>query len=200
MINALVYDIEIIKAIPSKHEERLEGILYCDGWHDHANMGVSVIGAYDFVESRYRVFCQDNFKEFFELCANRDTLIGFNTIGFDNKVLRYLRCCKATLDDLSKQYDILDQVYQSAGHRFKGSGLDSLCNLNDIGSKSGNGALAPVQWQRGEYGSVIDYCLQDTKLTRDLFVLCQKESIATTRGALKLRKILEDQVLVLDRE
>jgi hypothetical protein len=62
MINtALVYDLEIIKAIPERDGSRLDGYDYCEGWHDHANMGVSVIGAFDYVEQRYRVFCWSNF-------------------------------------------------------------------------------------------------------------------------------------------
>lgn len=35
-------------------------------------------------------------------------------------------------------------------------------------SKSGNGALAPVEWQRGNIGNVIDYCLHDVYLTKRL--------------------------------
>ena len=50
-----------------------------------------------------------------------------------------------------------------------GYGLDACCNANGIGSKTGNGALAPIDWQQGRIGSVIDYCLQDIKLTEQLF-------------------------------
>ncbi len=31
--------------------------------------------------------------------------------------------------------------------------------------------MAPVDWQRGHHGKVIDYCLNDVKLTRQLFEL-----------------------------
>lgn len=56
----LVYDIEIIKAIPQKDSPKKQGIEYCKGWHDHQNMGISVIGAYSFEDDRYRVFTKDN--------------------------------------------------------------------------------------------------------------------------------------------
>lgn len=46
-MSVIVYDIEIIKAIPGRNGEREEGIEYAEGFHDHANLGVSVIGAYD---------------------------------------------------------------------------------------------------------------------------------------------------------
>ena len=32
-----------------------------------------------------------------------------------------------------------------------------------------HGALAPVDWQRKKFGSVIDYCLNDIALTKRLF-------------------------------
>lgn len=40
-MNALIYDIEIVKGIPDKKKTMLEGIEYCAGWEDHANMGIS---------------------------------------------------------------------------------------------------------------------------------------------------------------
>jgi hypothetical protein len=35
--------------------------------------------------------------------------------------------------------------------------------------KSGEGANAPIEWQRGNVGAVIDYCLNDVKITKRLF-------------------------------
>ena len=43
----LVYDLEIVQAIPQRNKAKEPDIVYCAGWEDHANMGVSVIGAYD---------------------------------------------------------------------------------------------------------------------------------------------------------
>ena len=50
----VVYDIEIQKGILGKKEKPVPGIEYCNGWNDHANMGISVICAYDYEEDRYR--------------------------------------------------------------------------------------------------------------------------------------------------
>lgn len=109
----LIYDIEIVKAIPPKDDkERLPDIEYCAGWHDHAGMGVSVIGAYDYVEDRYRTFCQDNFDEFRDLIECHDQIVGFNSIPFDNQV-----CRVADVADIpeEKSYDILREVWAGAG-------------------------------------------------------------------------------------
>jgi hypothetical protein len=195
-MDALVYDLEIVKGIPNKGEPLERGIEYCGGWTDHRGMGISVIGVYDFLEDRYRVFCKDNFQEFFDLIDERALRIGFNNVGFDNKVLNALEGY-APYDDLDSSdvmpskgyYDILQELYLCAGRRFKGSGLNNICELNGLGSKSGHGALAPVLWQRGQVGAVIDYCLNDIKMTKDLFLLSQKGPIKSPQGLLNLRRV-----------
>lgn len=204
MIDGIVYDIEIIRGIPGKGEDPIEGIEYCAGWHDHANMGISVIGVYDFVEDRYRTFCTDNLDEFFKLCAMRTHLISFNGIGFDNKVLdRHIsnEPSELCMAGLGSHYDLLREMWICCGYNpdkfywrtHGGFGLDASCSANDLGGKTGNGALAPVHWQQGKIGSVIDYCLQDVKLTRDLFLLSQRGPIKNPKGGvLNLRRIINE--------
>lgn len=169
----LAYDLEIVKAIPEGRPE--PGIDYCAGWDDHANMGISVIGAFDFKESRYRVFCKDNFQAFVELAHERWPLVSFNGLAFDNRVIEATigfaipeaRCC-----------DLLVAIWQAVrlGPQFEypshaGYGLDAVCAATFGRQKTGHGALAPVLWQRGEIGAVIDYCLNDVALTKSLWEL-----------------------------
>lgn len=171
----LIYDIEIVRAIPNKDGSRLEGIEYCEGWHDHANMGISVIGAYDYAEDRYRVFCKDNFGEFMKFVAGSHLLVGFNNIPFDNQVLNLeLGEPDWRIPD-GRCYDLLRESWAAAGlgpnfeyPSHAGYGLDAICARNFGTRKSGNGALAPVLWQRGQIGEVIDYCLNDVRLTKQL--------------------------------
>lgn len=171
-MNAIIYDIEIVNAIPNRDGTREDGIVYCGGWHDHAGMGVSVIGVYDYTEDRYRVFCRDNFPIFEEACKGK-MLVGFNSIPFDNAVISADLGVALPEDHC---YDILRETWAAAGlgpkFDFKthgGYGLDAMCKANFGTKKSGNGALAPVLWQRGQIGEVIDYCLNDVRLTKQLF-------------------------------
>ena len=170
----LIYDIEIKKAIPSNSRKRLESIEYCDGWHDHANMGVACIGVYDYFEDRYRVFMDDNLEDFFHLCDARDLLVGFNSIAFDNAVLN-AGAGVPLLNEPNKFYDLLVELWKGAGlgptfesMSHAGFGLDAVCKVNFGTVKSGHGALAPVDFQQGRIGSVIDYCLNDVRLTKQL--------------------------------
>lgn len=165
----LIYDIEIKKAIPSKNKPRLEDIDYCEGWTDYGNMGISVVCVYDYATDRYRVFTDSNKDEFFLLLDSSDVIVGFNNIGFDNNIIN--TCWDMMPED--KCYDILREIWAGAGlspdfnrETHSGYGLDDVCGVNFGLQKSGNGAMTPVEWQRGLYGNVIDYCLYDVKLTK----------------------------------
>lgn len=172
----LIYDIEIVNGILDfrKGESAIEGIKYCKGWDDHGGMGISVIGAYDYKEDRYRVFTDSNKSEFLKLIDAGRLLVGFNNIKFDNKVIR--AAWGFEIDDVGC-YDILQEVWSGAGlgseynhETHKHYGLDMCCraNFNNL-EKTGHGALAPVMWQQGKIGDVIDYCLQDVRMTKILF-------------------------------
>jgi len=167
----IVYDVEIIKAIPSSNEKRISGIEYCQGWGDHANMGISVICAYDYAEQRYHVFCEDNFKEFKSLVLN-NFVVGFNSESFDDKV------CDANGICVNTGYDILREVYKAKGSepypekfdsRYKGYGLNALAQLTLGAQKTGHGAPAPIDWQLGNIGKVISCCINDVRITKELF-------------------------------
>lgn len=181
MSNALVYDIEIEKGILGRGEQPHDGIEYCAGWHDHANMGISVIGAYDYKADRYRVFMRDNFPEFIALCGQRAPLVSFNGLSFDDMVIR---ASGLAMPDKTPRYDLLVEIWKASGlgPKFQypshaGFGLDACCEANFGTRKTGNGALAPVLWQRGEIGQVIDYCLNDIKLTKQLFDMVLTEEV-----------------------
>lgn len=172
-MKCVIYDIEIVKAIPDRKQIPDPHVLYCDGWHDHENMGISVVGAYDYNEDRYRVFFEDNKEEFNSLIKNSDLLITFNGLSFDNKVIE---SNWFPVPDDTDHYDILVETWAAHGlsstFNYKthgGFSLDTLSEVNFGQKKTGNGALAPVHWQKNRRGTVVDYCLQDIRLTKLLF-------------------------------
>lgn len=173
----LVYDLEIIKAIPPKSGQFLGGIEYCENWQDTANMGISVIGTYDYLTNQYQIFLEDNFDEFVALARSHSTLVGFNNIKFDNAVL----IDSGLSMPRSGYYDLLVEIWAGAGLESEfqypshaGYGLDAVCSANGLGGKTGRGDLAPVLWQQGKYGQVINYCLNDVLLTKRLLDLVLK--------------------------
>lgn len=134
-------------------------------------MGISVIGAYEYRSDRYRAFMSDNFDAFQAAVSSADVVIGFNSLTFDNAL------CRANGLEVSdaKSFDILVEVWRGAGlgtayedPTHAGFGLDACCKANFGTSKSGRGDLAPVDWQHGKIGNVVDYCLNDVRLTKQL--------------------------------
>jgi hypothetical protein len=171
-LDVVVYDIEIKKCIPDRGKQNDPSLEYCNGWGDHANMGISVLAAYDTRAGLPRVFCADNLDEFQKLIAGR-TVAGFNNQGFDEKVLL------AHGIHVTSSYDLCCEVRVACGEgRAYGKGtrggrtLDAIAAANLGVKKSMSGSLAPVAWQRKKHGEVIDYCLRDVMLTLALLERC----------------------------
>jgi hypothetical protein len=174
-MKTVVYDIEIAKAIPNRKEPMMPNIKYCNGWHDHKGMGISCIVTYEVEKDSYRVFMKDNFIEFEQLLVEADIVVGFNSVRFDNKVIEANRVYVPGLKE--KSFDILREIWTEKGldpdkfgRSHWGYNLDGLAEANLGTEKSGNGALAPIWFQQGEYGKLIDYCLKDVEITKNLYL------------------------------
>ena len=208
----LIYDCEIIKGIipDYKNEKPLEDIEYCKGWDDFENMGISVIGTYNnwtkeqiaFVDGQvardnawkpeYKVLSD------FQLLLNEcDVLVGFNNQHFDDNLIK---ANGFTIPDKVVNYDILVEMWRAVGIQppfvyptHAGYSLKQTCEANGLPAKSGDGANAAIQWQRGQYQEVIDYCLNDIKITTELFrkIVNNDGWIINPKNKIKLRGIKE---------
>jgi hypothetical protein len=177
----VVYDLEIIRGIPKKGEPRSPDIEYCSGWDDHANMGVACLCAFDGGAVLtgevlpYRVFTDPTaWRDFLHMVFRRPwptTFWGYNNVRFDNKVLAASgwdvpRLCGDLLAELWAHAGLSRDKYSRKSHG--GYTLDNVAKVNGLGGKSGSGGHAPILWQRGFHGRVIDYCLKDVALTTKL--------------------------------
>lgn len=173
MGNRLSYDIEIKKAICGRGETRLDGIEYVEGgWSNHSDMGISVLCAWDSTAKMPLVFCDDNIHDFPIVAERFDYICSFNGVNFDRKVL----AANGLEYDPAKDYDVLRELWIADGldpDRFNprthgGYGLDNCASVNFGMNKTGNGAEAPIWYQRGQYGNLITYCMRDVMLTARL--------------------------------
>ncbi len=174
----LIYDAEIIRAIPAREEPRLDGIEYCLSWGDKAGMGIAVICAYQ-MGGGFRVFLEDNFEAFKELAADPETLlIGHGNRSFDDPLIE---ACLGVRIPPERSWDLMRQVqrHQPPG-KAHGPSLQALCVANFLPGKSGSGAFAPILWQRGKRGQVIDYCLNDVDQTVKLIELVIEHRLRDT--------------------
>jgi len=176
MKHFLVYHVEILRAIPPKDSPRLETIEYCDGWHDFAGMGISVIGFFDSAyPATYQIalgFDTDALNDF-EALASERVVIGFNSRGFHDKVMG------AHGYSIHSDFDLLHEVRLASGQpptyergvTRAGYSLDALAWSNLDEGKISKGDVAPIDWQQGRKSKVINYVLHDIYLTHELLTL-----------------------------
>jgi hypothetical protein len=166
----LVYDTEILKAIP--YGDLIRDIEYCKGWTDYEGMGISVIGFWLTHKDEPEV---SSVMQVFKLVTEgyaHYPVVGFNSANFDDKLMA------AHGITIKTTYDVLEQVRIAAGfgahhtsvRRGYSYKLDAIAQANGM-AKTGNGALAPVLWQQGKHQEVKDYCLNDVRITRNILEL-----------------------------
>lgn len=178
----LIYDIETLCPVLTKDTTPLPGIEYATSFQDWAGLGIACLCCYLMDKDKYRVFDSYNMGEFAALLQEHDVIVGFNNYKFDDNLLLHF-----DIADVSKlrsaSYDILRQVYVGLGlnpdgpfydKKYKGNNLNKIAEINLNEGKVLDGHLAPVLWQQGQRAKVIDYCLDDVRLTRKLYELIVK--------------------------
>jgi len=192
--DAVIYDCEIRRIIPSPGKLQVEGLEYCNGWSDFDNMGISVIAAYDMATMTPHVFLRDNWDAFMELVSRRDHLIGFNSLRFDDLL------CKAAGINVKTTYDLMIESKISCGfgpqQRIQGFSLDKLCFENfGVGKNVDGSQSAPKDWQRKKSGRVINHCCVDMSLTLKLLLKGWQEGLKCPvnheKAPKKLRTLIE---------
>ena len=174
-MRAFIFDSEIKNCIPSRDTtngagEGIEHLEYCDGWGDFEGMGISILGGWDTKTKSYLFFDDHNQDEFKKLVEEVDLTVGFNSIRFDNKLIK--ACWDFDIQGKIGHFDIRAALSKKVKKR-KGT-LDFLANLNLNYGKIGNGAMAPILWQRRKYAELVSYLAHDIKMTRDLFGIIMK--------------------------
>lgn len=127
-------------------------------------LGISVAGVYSYAKDAFFALEEHELSRLGEILKDTEHVIGFNIKHFDIPVMEpYLG-----QDSFSKiaVTDLFEHVLNSLGHR---AGLGALAKATLGEGKSGHG-LEALQWFReGRVEEVKKYCLDDVRLTRDLF-------------------------------
>ncbi len=166
----IILDGEIKNAIPTE-APRVAGINYCEGWHDFKGMEVSVICAHLVRAGTTHVFLDDNLDDLAYMIGKCQWVAGFNSIKFDEPLLE---ACWGIKIPGKKSFDFKREIVKAAGldpmvRHHAGFSLERCCGANTGALKNGHGALAPIWWQQGKRGRVIDYCLGDVSMLTGLF-------------------------------
>jgi len=126
-------------------------------------LGVTVVGLYDYKTGQYKAIEEKDIARLEERLAQKPLVIGFNHKRFDMPVLRpYLHFDPSTLPML----DIMEEIQNVVGHRVS---LESVAQATLGTGKSGDGLDAIRFYRNGEMDKLKKYCLDDVKLTKELY-------------------------------
>ena len=132
------------------------------GWDHVDKLKISVACAYDSKTDQFLSFREHELKNLNELCEER-LVIGYNIRGFDLIVMAAYGLDIKRLDIFDIMYDLQTLTRQQFLK------LEAVARGTLGTGKSADGLLAVEWWKRGEIQKIIDYCLQDVKVTRDVF-------------------------------
>lgn len=151
-MNEIVLDLETKKSFQE-----------AGGRDRHHLLGVSVAGVYSYRDDSWRAFEEHELGELEVVLQNADRIIGFNIRDFDLPVLApYVHTPIRDFPIL----DLMRAVEEALGFRM------ALANLvaHTIGAaKSASGLDALQWWKEGKIDLIKEYCLQDVRVTRDLY-------------------------------
>lgn len=139
------------------------------GSNNPADLAVSVVGIYEYENDSYSAFLVEEFGKLWPILENADIFITFNGDHFDIPLLN-----KYYSGDLFKikSIDLLKEMQKVAGRRMK---LDQIAKGTLGVNKSGGGMDAVRWWREGEIEKVKKYCLDDVRITKDLYEYALKE-------------------------
>ncbi len=124
---------------------------------------ISVLGAYDYATEEFLTYEEPELPRFAERLQRAPLLVGFNSRRFDTPILQ-----KYIPFDLRRipQLDIMEELQKVLGHRVS---LDSVAKATLGMGKSGSGLEAIRLWRERKIAELKRYCLDDVRITRDVF-------------------------------
>ncbi|MBI4094522.1 MAG: ribonuclease H-like domain-containing protein [Candidatus Liptonbacteria bacterium] len=146
------------------------------GWNNFGALKISVIGLYSYEKDAYASFEESELEDAAEFFRNASRLVGFSINRYDVPVLvNYFNKFKDQegLDLWHKErVDLLEEIEMATGSRVS---LGKLAEANLGEGKTGHGWEAISLYKHGEIQKLKDYCLQDVRLTKELYDIYKKK-------------------------
>lgn len=147
-----------------------------------SQMELTLVAIHDSEVGTYDSFLKDDLPRLWPILERADLIVGYNSEHFDIPILN-----KYYPGDLTSMpsLDLLKEVKDVLGRRLK---LDNLLAATLGKKKSGHGLDAVKWWEAGEVEKVRAYCIDDVRLTLELYEYAKKH------GSLKYRDFAGDEV------
>ena len=131
--------------------------------HDLRLLKISVVGIYEYAADRYQVFRESALNNLWPILEKADRLIGYNINKFDLPILNHYYP-----GDIFRlpTLDMMEIVKNTYGRSPK---LDDLARATFNRPKSGDGLKAIAYFKDGRWDELEKYCLDDVKITKELY-------------------------------
>lgn len=126
-------------------------------------LGVSVVGIYRYETNTYEAYFEKDFGQLQNLLIDSSLIVGFNSVYFDLPVLQpHLSI------DVKKlpSFDIMLSLQDKLGFRV---GLDAVASATLGTGKTATGLDAIKYFREGRFEELKKYCLNDVKVTKEVF-------------------------------
>ena len=153
---------------------------------DFSNLEITVVGTHDSETNEMKGFFKEDFPQMWKLFESADILVSYNGDHFDIPILN-----KYYAGDLTKikSVDLLKEVRSVLGRRLK---LQSIAEATLGRGKSSDGLEAMDWWAQGKKDEVMKYCLDDVKLTNELYEYARKNGSLKYKDYEGIREIKLD--------
>ena len=155
---------------------------------------ISVVGIYDYTTDKYSTFEEYELPKLYPLLQTADQIIGFNIKDFDFEVLKpYIN-----FDiDAIPYLDLLEEVAKVLGHRIK---LEDIAQATLGSGKSGSGKDAITYFRQGRMDALKKYCLDDVKVTKQIYEYALKNNKLLYKDFFKVKEIPLKLLETVERE
>lgn len=156
------------------------------GGNDPTLLDLSIVCIHDSDTDTYSSYTQEELPNLWPIFEKADMLIGYNSDHFDIPILN-----KYYSGDLTKikSLDILKEIKSVLGRRLK---LDSVAEATLDKKKTGHGLEAVAWWKSGEIEKIRKYCIEDVKITKELYDYAVKNNLLKYKDMGKLKEIRLD--------
>lgn len=145
-----------------------------------------VVAIHDSDTDKYLSYFREDLPKLWPVLEHADMLIGFNSDSFDIPLLN--RYYPGNLSHI-RSLDLLSEVQKVLGRRIR---LQSLAEATLGRGKSGDGMKAGEWWKEGKKEKVREYCVEDVRITRELY------DYALAHGVLKYKDLRDIRDIKLD--
>jgi hypothetical protein len=173
-MRAITFDIETANTLPS----------FSRG--DLAQLELALVGIHDSSTGEFSSYLKEDLPKLWPILEDADVLIGYNSDNFDVPLLnRYYP------GDLSKirSVDLMVEVQKVLGRRLR---LQNLAEATLGKSKKGDGLQSVEWWQQGLVEKVREYCIEDVRITREIYDYALKNGHVKYKDLRDIREIKLD--------